>query len=550
MNVGYTQRARLLGVLCMTALPALPALAAAPLVASQKDCTALTQVKLKDATVLSAEVVPAGETSTDWLQQPQHQPHPAYCWVKAEAHPSADSKIGIEVWMPLSSWSQDYVQVGNGGLAGSINHATMIPQIAAGHAVAATDDGHTGAGTDGSWANGHPEKRIDFGYRAVHVTSVVSKRIVSLFYRRAARFAYFNGCSEGGREALMEAQRYPDDFDGILAGAPAHAWMSLMAGFAWNAQALLKDPASYIPEAKRTLIEKAALQACGAQDGFADPFVQHPLACHFNPAELACKGSDEETCLTAAQLSALQKVYAGASSGRTGQKLSPGYMPGAEAEPGPPGVSYSSYIYGQAPPVTLDLLFSSSFYGSFVFEQANYSSLALNFDGDVERANGAMGDIMNATNPDLRAFKAHGGKLLHYHGWNDGSPPPLSSVDYYREVVAKMGGPGRTEDFYRLYMVPGMMHCGLGAGPNSFGNLLDRSNSRDPEHNIFSALQQWVEKGRAPSRVIATKYTADDPSQPILMTRPLCPFPAEATWSGKGSTNDAANFSCQAPANP
>lgn len=541
MTRSLITRALFVGALAVAALPAFAS--------AQKDCTTLKDFKLPAATILSAEIIPAGETSTDWLQQVQHQAYPAHCLVKIEAHPSADSNIGIEVWMPLSSWSGRYVQLGNGGLAGSINHATLYPQIASGHAVAATDDGHTGAGTDGSWAVGHPEKRIDFGYRAVHVTNVVAKRIVAEFYGRAARFAYFNGCSEGGREALMEAQRYPEDFNGILAGSPAHAWMSLMAGFAWNSQAVLKDPASYIPAAKRELIEKAALQACGAQDGYSDPFVQHPLACHFNPAELLCKGSDETSCLTAPQLTALQKIYSGANSS-TGQKLSTGYQPGAEAEAGPPGVSFSSYVYGPAPPVTLDLLFSSSFYGGFLFERADYSSLTFNFDDDVQRANSALGDIMNATNPDLHAFKAHGGKLLHYHGWNDGSPPPLSSVDYYRAVVAKMGGATQTEDFYRLYMVPGMMHCGLGAGPNSFGNLLDRSNTRDPEHNVFTALQEWVEKGRPPQRIIATKYTLDDPAQPVMMTRPLCAYPKEVKWSGKGSTNDAANFSCQVPGRP
>jgi feruloyl esterase len=426
----------------------------------------------------------------------------------------------------------------------------MYLPIARGLAVAATDDGHSGAGTDGSWAIGHPQKVIDFGHRAVHVTSDVSKRIISEFYGHPSRFAYFNGCSSGGREALMEAQRYPEDFNGILAGSPGHAWMSLMAGFAWNAQALLKDPANYIPSSKRELIEKAALQACGSQDGYADPFVQHPLSCHFNPAQLLCTGSDEESCLTAPQLSALQKIYAGASSHRTGRKLSPGYEPGAEAELGPPGVSYSSYIYGQAPPTTLDSLFSTSFYGDFVFQRADYSSLTLNFDEDVDRADREVGDIMNATNPDLKAFKAHGGKILHYHGWYDGSPPPRSSVDYYQKVVIKMGGAQQTEDFYRLYMVPGMMHCGLGPGPNSFGNLLDRSNAVDPEHNVFSALQQWVERGKAPTRIVATKYTNDDPAQPILMTRPLCAYPREPKWTGKGSTSDAANFRCEAPAKP
>jgi hypothetical protein len=538
----FAERALLVYALILTGFPGL-ALA-------QKDCSALKDLRLPDAAILSAEVVAAGDASTNSFQQSNHQPYPAYCLVKAEATPSSDSKIGIEVWLPLSAWRGNFIQLGNGGLAGSINHAPMYQQIARGFAVAATDDGHTGAGTDGSWAIGHPEKVVDFGHRAVHVTSDVSKRIVAEFYGHPAHFAYFNGCSSGGREALMEAQRYPEDFNGILVGSPGHAWMSLMAGFAWNAQALLKDPASYITSAKRELIEKAALRACGAQDGFADPFVQHPLSCHFKPAQLLCKGSDEESCLTGSQLSALQKIYAGASAPRSGRKLSPGYEPGAEAELGPPGISYASYIYGQSPPTTLNLLFSSGFYGGFVFQKADYSSLTLNFDEDVDRADHALDDIMNATNPDLHAFKAHGGKMLQYHGWYDGSPPPRSSVDYYRDVVAKMGGAKQTEEFYQLYMVPGMMHCGLGPGPNSFGNLLDRSNVVDPEHNIFSALQQWVEQGKVPSRIVATKYTNDDPAQPTLMTRPLCAFPREPKWTGKGSTSDAANFKCEVPAKP
>jgi feruloyl esterase len=517
------------------------------LAAAHMDCAKLKNLKVTGATVLSAEVIAAGEASTNGVQPAIHQHYPAYCLVKVEATPSADSRIAVEVWMPHSAWSGDYVQLGNGGLAGSINYAGMYAQIARGFAVAATDDGHTGAATDGSWAMGHPQKVIDFGYRAVHITSEISKRVVSEFYGRDARFAYFSGCSEGGREALMEAQRYPEDFNGILVGAPGHAWMSLMAGFAWNAQALANDPAGYIPPSKLQLIETAALQACGAQDGFADPFIKHPRACHFHPEHLLCTAADRESCLTAPQLAALQKIYAGASSTRAGKKLSLGYEPGAEAEQGPPGISYSSYIYGQGPQATLDLLFSSNFYGNFVFQREKYSSLNFDFDEDAERADNVVGNIMDATNPDLRAFKAHGGKMLHYHGWNDGSPPPLSSVDYYRNVVAKMGGAKQTQEFYRLYMVPGMMHCGLGPGPNSFGNPLDQSNAFDPEHNIFSALQQWVETGRAPKRIIATKYTNDDPEKPIVMTRPLCAYPAEAKWNGQGSTNEASNFSCQVP---
>ena len=285
----------------------------------QKDCSALSTLSLPGASVTSADVVAA-------TVQP---PVAAYCRVKGVATPTADSKISFEVWMPVDGWNGEFLQLGNGGLAGSINYPPMMQQVARHYAVAATDDGHTGAGTDGSWAVGHPEKVIDFGYRAVHETSVEAKAVVTAFYGHAAKYAYFNGCSEGGREALMEAQRFPEDFNGILVGSPAGNWSGLMEGFAWNAQALLSDPASYIPEKKRPIIEAAALKACGTQRGVTDPFIDDPLSCHFDPSPLQCKGEDSEACLTAPQVvRALKKIYAGASNPKTGQRLYPGYVPG------------------------------------------------------------------------------------------------------------------------------------------------------------------------------------------------------------------------------
>lgn len=499
---------------------------------AQKDCATLASLSLPGATIVSAEPTPAAAGL------------PAYCKVKAIATPTSDSRINFEVWLPGADWNKVMLQVGNGGLAGSIPYPQMMQALAHHYAVAATDDGHTGAGTDGSWAVGHPEKVIDFGYRAVHTTNVLAKLIVTAFYGHAAQYAYFNGCSEGGREALMEAQRFPEDFNGILAGSAAGNWTGIMEGFAWNAQALLKDPASYIPEKKRPAIEAAALQACGTQAGVKDAFIKDPLACHFDPSVLLCKQDDADSCLTAPQLTALQKIYAGAVNPRTGQRLYPGYIPGAEAEPGMPGLSYSSYIYGPAAPMTLDVIFSSSFLGSAVFNDPKYSSLSFDFDKDAQLTRDKVG-ALDATNPDLKAFKAHGGKLLQYHGWYDGSPSPLTAVEYYRSVEHAMGGEKATQDFYKLYMVPGMMHCGTGPGPNSFGNLTDASGAMDPEHNILSALRGWVESGRNPEQLIATKFTEDNPTKGAAMTRPLCPFPKQAVWDGKGDTAAAASFTCR-----
>ncbi len=496
---------------------------------AQGECGTLVGLVLGGAKVDSAVVV-AGRVS--------------YCQVKAVATPTADSRIGFEVWMPVDGWNGVLLQQGNGGLAGSINYPPMMQAVAQHYAVAATDDGHTGAGTDGSWAAGHPEKVLDFGYRAVHETSVKAKVIVSAFYGHAAKYAYFNGCSEGGREAMVEAQRFPQDFNGILVGSPAGDWTGLMEGFAWNAQALLKDAASYIPEKKRPAIEAAAVKACGTQLGVTDTFIKDPLSCHFDPSPLLCKGEDADSCLTAPQLTALKRIYAGAANSR-GTKLYSGYEPGAEAEAGPPGLSYSSYIYGPAAPQTLDLIFSSSFLGSAVFGDPKYSSLGFDFDKDVAAVDAKVAAALNAKNPDLRAFRTHGGKMLQYHGWYDGSPAPRASVEYYRAAVAANGGQKSTEEFFRLYMVPGMMHCGLGPGPNSFGNMTDLSGALDPEHNIFSALRSWVEDGRQPDSIIATKFPGDDPTKPAATTRPLCSFPKVAVWSGKGSSNEAVNYSCR-----
>jgi feruloyl esterase len=526
-------------LLCVAASTATPLLA-------QQSCESLKDLQLPETTITSAETVPAGDFKLPPGGLVPSMNLPAFCRVKADLKPSSDSLIKIEVWMPLESWNGKFEQLGNGGLAGSINLYMLASEMKHGFATAGTDDGHTGQGTDGSWAIGHSEKVRDFGYRAVHETNLKAKKIIAAFYQKSFRYSYFNGCSEGGREALMEAQRFPNDFDGILAGAPAHYWTSLMAAFAWNAQAL-SDPASYPGDAARLALQNAAIAKCGTQDGVTDKFIKDPLRCHFDPSVVLCKDAASASCLTQPQVDALKKIYAGPVNSATGKQISPGYEPGVEAEPGLPGINFSSYVFGVGPGLSLDSIFAGSVYGGFVFEDPAWKVTQLNFDKDIAAAEAKIGPILNASDPDLKAFQAHGGKLIQYHGWNDGSPPPLHSVNYYISVLSRMGGVEKTQSFYRLFMVPGMMHCGAGPGPNAFGNLMDLAPAQDPQHNIFVALQNWVEKSSAPDRIIATKYNEDNPAKGVATTRPLCPFPQQAKWNGKGPASDEGNWSCAAP---
>jgi hypothetical protein len=540
MSLQYPKRSLLYSSLVYFSMASCPSL-----VQAQQACEKLKDLKLADASVVSAESVAAGSFALPPGLPAPSVDVPAFCRVRGEIKPTSDSLIKFEVWLP-AQWNGKFEQVGNGGLAGSINLFALAGVLKKGFATAGTDDGHQGSPVDGSWAIGHPEKVKDFGYRAVHLTNEKAKEIIAAFYGKAPKYSYFNGCSEGGREAMMEAQRYPQDFNGILAGAAANKWTELMAAFAWNAQAL-NSATSFISPEKRNAVRDAALAACGSQDGVKDAYIKDPLSCRFDPSVLLCKDSDSNSCLTLEQLAALKKIYSGPKNPRTDKQISAGYEPGAEGLPGFPGIAFDSYIYGAGPGASLDAIFSSAVYGGFVVEDSKWKFSDLNFDKDIATAQEKIGPTLDATNPDLGAFRAHGGKLIQYHGWNDGSPSPHHAVEYYEDTMAKMGGFNQTSKFYRLFMAPGMMHCGSGPGPNMFGNTLDFAAPNDPDRNIFAALERWTEQDMAPDKIIATKYTNDDPSKGIEMTRPLCPYPQIAKWTGKGPTSDAQNWACQVP---
>jgi feruloyl esterase len=436
---------------------------------------------------------------------------PAHCRVAAVLKPSSDSHIEIEVWLPAENWNGKFQAVGNGGWAGSISYPAMAAALTEGYATASTDTGHKGG--NAQFALGHPEKLIDFAYRAVHEMTVQSKAIISSYYSRNARLSYWNGCSTGGRQGLMSAQKYPEDFDAILAGAPANYQTHLHAWDLSVAVPALTNAAAAIPPAKLALINHAVLNACDAKDGVKDGLLNDPRTCSFDVATLACKAADADDCLTAAQIAQAKRAYAPAKTS-SGELVFPGKDPGSET-------GWGGFVGGgQAPGVST---------GSFqiAYGDANWDPRTFNLDRDLKIVDEKVGVPVNAVNPDLRAFKARGGKLLLYHGWNDTAISAGNTINYYSSVLARMGK--NQDDWVRLFMAPGMQHCGNGPGPNQV--------------NWMAALERWRESGAAPDRLDAARVTTNR----VDMTRPLCPYPQVAQYKGVGSTNDAANFVCKQP---
>jgi Tannase and feruloyl esterase len=486
-------------------------------------CQSLSGLKLANTTITSAaevragEFTPPGHAIAPARRARQFGNFPAFCRVTATVKPVADSDIRIEVWMPVSGWNGKFLGVGNGGWAGSINYGGLAQGVAHGFATASTDTGHEGKDSDASFAFGHPEKWIDMGYRAVHEMTAKGKAVAAAFYGKPARVAYWNGCSTGGRQGLMEAQRYPRDYNGIAEGDPANALTHLMFAAIWPAEFTLKSPAGYIPPEKYLLIHNAALKACDGLDGVTDGIINDPTRCHFDPGTLACKGKETSTCLTATQVESARMIYAGPRNPRTGEQIFPGFEPGSE-------LSWGTEAGGPQP-----MAIPISYFRYVLFKNPNWSFRMLNFDSNVKLADRQDGPVMNAINPDLHAFRDHGGKLIMYHGWSDPLIAPLESVDYYKNVVAAMGGLNATQRFARLFMVPGMLHCGGGPGPDSWDKV--------------GVLDEWVDQGKAPDKIIASHTTHGR----VDMTRPLCPYPQVARWKRYGGTNDAANFVCVSP---
>jgi hypothetical protein len=490
-------------------------------------CESLASQKLPSIT-LAATLIPAGA-----YKQPNGRgmPNlPAFCRVSGVIKPSDDSDIHFEVWMPAENWSGRFEGIGNGGYAGSISPGALAAAISRGSAAAATDTGHNGGATAADWALGHPQKVIDFGYRAIHLTAESAKVLIAAFYGNGPRHSYFDSCSNGGRQALMEAQRYPEDYDGIVAGAPAYYWTHLLTGAAWLAQSAQAHPDEFIPPAKVAMLQDAVLAACDLIDGVRDGVLNDPTKCKFDPGTLLCKSGDAADCLTALQVDLVRHVYGGTRDS-AGHSIVPGFYPGGESGPG----GWSTWITGVRQGAAEGVSYGSQFYRNMVFEDANWSNgpgSAWTVDSGVKAADAKLASTLNATAADLAKFQARGGKLILFHGWNDPAIPAQFSIDYYNSVVSKMGAK-KAAAFTRLYMVPGMQHCAGGPGATSFDDMLPQ-------------IEKWVEDNQPPGTVVATKFkTEGNRASGVLRTRPLCSYPQSAQWDGKGNPDDAASFTCK-----
>jgi feruloyl esterase len=454
---------------------------------------------------------------------------PAHCRVVAVLRPSSDSLINMELWLPpADKWNGKFEAVGNGGWAGYIQGLgaqpgqtpAMVTALRAGYAVAGNDTGHQEP--NGVFTLGHPEKVTDFAYRAMHEMTVQSKAMVKAFYDQSPRLSYYNGCSTGGRQGLMSAQRYPEDFDAILAGAPANDHLFLHAGDMVRMIDIYKDKEGLIPKAKQTILAKAVMDACDALDGVKDSLITNPMACKFDPAVLQCKSGDAADCLTPKQVATAKRLYAPAKNSK-GELVFPGYAYGGESAynmmRGSPPPNTETDIVDNPVPGDLQL----GTYRYLAHQDPNWDWKTFNINTDPALAK-KMGGIIDAVETDMSKFKAHGGKLLLYHGWADPAIQPEHTVNYYNSVVSKMGP--NQNNWMQLFMVPGMGHCSGGAGPNQI--------------DWMGALETWREKGQTPASIIGKGKIGE-----TQMSRPLCPHPQVATYKGSGDIHEAANFVCK-----
>jgi feruloyl esterase len=493
---------------------------------SAATCESLSSLSLPGTTIIMAQKVGAGEfnppAGRGGGRGPNYKELPAFCRVQASVKPMADSDIRIEVWMPVENWNGRFEGTGNGGWAGSIGLGPLATALERGYAVAATDTGHTGGSA--AFAIDHPEQLIDFEWRSIHEMTVKGKAITSAFYGGSSsgggpdlKYSYFSGCSTGGRQALKEAQRFPADYDGIIVGDPgAYSTVQVIRQVAvW--QEAHKTEGSLIPAEKLTVLHRAVLDQCDALDGVKDGVLENPRLCKFDPTIIECKGADAPSCLTAAQVETARAIYTSPKNARTGEEIFFGYEPGSEL----------GWESGEKQP----LGFAVDVLRFALFKDPKWDPATANYDTDVATALKVGGELFDARDPDIRTFLARGGKLLMYHGWTDPGIPPSVSLTYYQSVLSKLGNIRNLNDDVRLFMVPGMNHCGGGDGPDEF--------------DMLSAIDEWRGKSKAPVRIVAEHRT----NNVVDRSRPLCPYPQAAVYKGTGSTNEAQNFSCASQKN-
>jgi feruloyl esterase len=508
MQLRRTLARRRGGVLLVIALAIPVTLLTAPSrVTATGSCEHLAGLAMPAARITKTAVVPAGAS-------PFHASR-AFCRVQVTMTPTSDSDIKAEVWLPVAGWNGRLEAVGNGDAAGAISYQAMTEAISGGYATSSTDTGHVG--NTMAFALGHREKYVDFGYRSLHEMTLKAKAIINAYYGTPPRRSYWNGCSQGGRQGITEAERYPSDYDAVIAGAPAIDYMELHAARMALNLFVHRSGDSYIPPEKYPAIHRAALNACDALDGLKDGLIADPARCHFDPRVLQCTSGDLPSCLTAAQVDTARGMYAPIRNPSTGRVVSPALLePGSELE--------WARLAGTEP-----LRNAVEPFQYVVFRDPKWDWHAFSLTTDLPRALKADAGIINFTDPDLESFFESGGRLLMYHGWADPQVTPLNTITYFNDVLKRAGESARGKSI-ALYMEPGVSHCWGGEGPDTF----------DAE----GALERWTQTGQAPDRIVASHMT----DWVVDRTRPLCAYPQVAVYRGTGSIDSASNFRCDARA--
>lgn len=480
-------------------------------------CARLSESRVDDGTVETAETVLAGTTIVGG-ETAGASPAADICRVRLSLRPASGSEIKVEIWLPRT-WNNKLLGHGGAGFDGGLNAGTapaLNKAISEGYAVVVNDAGHTPSPTSPleSWVHKQPERLIDFTHRANHLAAIGAKVLIKAYYESSPQHAYFMGCSNGGRDGLILASRYPDDYDGIVAGAPAANYLETVTQLVQYSQARSASPGSQSLLSKKSLVHDAIVERCDELDGVKDGLLENPLQCQFDPGALKCTRDDGPTCLTEAEVQAFRAIYGGLRS-PSGETIFSGPALGTEAAP-----DWDAWI--DSPQNTM---IGEEFYRWMVYDNPGFEIETYDFARDYAVALERLASSLNAST-DLSAFTRRGGKLIIYQGWADPAVTAASTIKYYGDVQQKIGP--AAADQVRLFMAPGMGHCAGGPGPDSF--------------DMQTALERWVELGETPERVIAEKKGSDEP-----LSRPLCAWPQTAHYSGSGSIRDAANFACKAP---
>jgi feruloyl esterase len=506
----------------------------------QVACETLTGTTLAGGTVQSAAAIPAGDYTPPG-QSNAVTGLPAFCRVTVVMKPSPDSNVNVELWMPRQNWNGRFLGNGSGGGGGAILYFSgLVEGLKRGFASAITD---LGTAPDPNQAVDHPERWRDFGYRANHEMTVAGKALVNAYYKTTPRTSIFQGCSTGGQQALSIAQRYPDDYNGIIAGAPANNRTHLHTMFVSNLQALTA-PGAQLSQGKLNMITGKVVAACAGKDGGAptDTYLTDPRRCNFDPDTLPmCSGADNDTCLTAPQLAALKTAWKGPLNPRTGERIFTGLPLGSE-----------SMVFGLAFQGDAVAWPPQQFYMFKWALGASWNYSTFDFDHDMDAVDARLASIMNANDTDLTRFKAAGGKLMMFNGTADPGVPYQSPLEYYERVIQAQGGDlSAVQNFFRYYMVPGMGHCSSitgGPGVGDFGQPYSPYVAKDQAHDMLLKLVDWVENKNVPDSIIATRY-ADAAGTTAAMERPICTYPKVSTYQG-GDATKVSSFQCvDAPRN-